>query len=85
MFLRILFTVFFSLTIVSSISAEFNYFYLANEPFIRIGLTTNAHSVSITTTDSQLVAVSPEEQPVYLATTRIAVTARAYVRRKREF
>jgi stage II sporulation protein D len=78
MFLRILFTVFFSLTIVSSISAEFNYFYLANEPFIRIGLTTNARSLSVTTTDSQLVAVSPEEQPVYLATNRVAVTARAY-------
>ncbi len=78
MFLRILFTVFFSLTIISSISAEFSYFYLANEPFIRIGLATNARSVSITTTDSQLVAVSPEEQPMYLATNRVAVTARAY-------
>ena len=78
MFLRIFFTVFITLTIVSGVSAEFNYFYLANEPFIRIGLATNAQSVSITTTDSQLVALSPEEQPLYLATNRVAITARAY-------
>ena len=37
----------------------------------RIGLATNAGSVSITTTDSSLVAVSPDEQPKMLATTRV--------------
>ncbi|HSK72397.1 MAG TPA: SpoIID/LytB domain-containing protein [Pyrinomonadaceae bacterium] len=78
MFLRILFAVFFSLTIVPSISAEFGYFYLANEPLVRIGLATNASSVSIATTDFQLVATSPDEPNKFLATNRITVTARAY-------
>ncbi|HEX8734780.1 MAG TPA: SpoIID/LytB domain-containing protein [Pyrinomonadaceae bacterium] len=53
-------------------------FRLAAEPNIRIGLATNARSVSITTTDSQLIAVSPEEPNKPLATNRVAVTARAY-------
>jgi stage II sporulation protein D len=51
---------------------------LAAEPNIRIGLATNARSVAITTSDSQLVAVSPEEPNKPLATNRVAVTARAY-------
>ncbi len=54
------------------------YFILRQEPLIRIGLSTNASSVSITTTDSQLVAYSPEEASRYLATNRISVSARAY-------
>ncbi|HEY0051516.1 MAG TPA: SpoIID/LytB domain-containing protein, partial [Pyrinomonadaceae bacterium] len=58
--------------------AEPPVFRLAAEPNIRIGLTTNARSVSITTTDAQLVAVSPEEPNKLLATNRVAVTARAY-------
>ncbi|HEX8250016.1 MAG TPA: SpoIID/LytB domain-containing protein [Pyrinomonadaceae bacterium] len=53
-------------------------FQLAAEPNIRIGLATNARSVSITTSDSQLIAVSPEEPNKLLATNRVAVTARAY-------
>ena len=53
-------------------------FKLAAEPNIRIGLATNARSVSIATTDSQLVAASPEEPNKFLATNKIAVTARAY-------
>src|SRR5215210_16456 len=79
MLARLIFALLSSVLITQSISAaETEYFYLANEPFIRIGLATNARSVSITTTDSQLVAVSPEEQPMYLATNRVAITARAY-------
>jgi len=54
------------------------YFRLAEEPLIRIGLTTNASSVSITTSDSQLVAFSPDEPQKYLATNRVTVSARAY-------
>jgi SpoIID/LytB domain len=53
-------------------------FKFKTEPTIRIGLMTNARSVSITTNDLSLVAVSPEEQPRTLATTRVTVTARAY-------
>jgi stage II sporulation protein D len=53
-------------------------FKLAAEPNIRIGLATNARSVSVATSDSQLVAVSPEEPNKFLATNKIAVTARAY-------
>jgi stage II sporulation protein D len=45
---------------------------------IRIGLVTNARSVSITTSDSQLVAHSPGEPQRQLATNRISVSARAY-------
>ena len=58
--------------------AEPPVFKLAAEPNIRIGLATNARSVSIATTDAQLVAVSPEEPNKILATNRVAVTARAY-------
>jgi len=57
---------------------ENEYFYLAAEPVIRIGLTTNANSATITTTDSQLVAVSPDEPNKFLAVNRISVSARSY-------
>ncbi len=56
----------------------FGYFRLPNEPLIRIGLSTNAGSASITTSDSQLVAYSPEEPGKFLATNRVSVSARAY-------
>ena len=61
--------------------AAFNepeYFRLQSEPFIRIGLSTNSGSVSITTGDSSLVAVSPDEQSRLLATNKVTVSARAY-------
>jgi stage II sporulation protein D len=51
---------------------------LPAEPLIRIGLSTNAGSVSITTSDSSLVAVSPDEPSKMLATARVTVSARAY-------
>lgn len=53
-------------------------FPLAEEPTIRIGLTTDARSVTIATADSQLTAVSPQEPLKYLAVSRITATARAY-------
>jgi stage II sporulation protein D len=54
------------------------YFKLAAEPLIRIGLSTNASSVTITTGDSSLVAFSPDEPSKLLATTRVSVSARTY-------
>ena len=53
-------------------------YLLVNEPLIRIGLSTNASSASITTDDAQLVAYSPEEPNRFLATNRVSVSARAY-------
>lgn len=53
-------------------------FTLISEPLIRIGLSTNASSVSITTGDSSLVAVSPDEPGKLLATNKVTVSARAY-------
>jgi len=77
-FLCILFLlVLINISEVSVIKAE--YFYLlANEPLIRIGLTTNAGSVSITTSDPQLIAASPDEPNRFLATNKITVSARSY-------
>ncbi|MGI8642283.1 MAG: SpoIID/LytB domain-containing protein [Pyrinomonadaceae bacterium] len=57
---------------------DFQIFKLDREPIIRIGLATNVSSVSITTTDSSLVALSPDEPQKFLATTRVSVSARAY-------
>ena len=51
---------------------------LEREPLIRVGLSTNSGAVSITTTDSSLVAVSPDEPQKYLETAKVTVTARAY-------
>jgi stage II sporulation protein D len=64
---------------IPTISAyETEFLYMAGEPLVRIGLSTNARSVSITTTDAQLVAASSDEPNKYLATTSVSVTARAY-------
>jgi hypothetical protein len=54
------------------------FFFLEAEPLIRIGLVTNAASVNITTTDSQLVAYSADEPAKYLATNKVTVSAKAY-------
>ena len=53
-------------------------FELKSEPVIRVGLSTNSSSVSITTSDNQLVAYSLDEADRFLATNRVSVTARAY-------
>jgi stage II sporulation protein D len=55
-----------------------NVFRLDREPLIRIGLLTNSASVTITTSDSQLMAYAPEESSRQLATNRVTVSARAY-------
>src|SRR2546423_292330 len=57
---------------------EYQFTRLASEPFIRIGLATNASSVTISTGDSSLIAVSPDEPSKMLATTMVSVSARAY-------
>lgn len=62
----------------NGLSTDVEYFRLASEPLIRIGLSTNSSSVSITTNDSSLVAVSPDEPAKILATTRVTLSARAY-------
>lgn len=48
------------------------------EPTVRIGLATNARSVSITTSDSTLVSFSLAEQPKLLSTAKVTVSPRAY-------
>lgn len=77
----ILFVFVISLLFISTASGyepEFLTFKLDREPVIRIGLQTNVRYVSITTTDAQLVAVSPDEQPLFLGITRVSVSARSY-------
>lgn len=80
MFFRLLsaFFLFSSLMTCEIAANEPRYVRLPSEPLIRIGLTTNAGSISITTADSQLVAYSPDEPNRLLATDRISVSARAY-------
>ncbi len=51
---------------------------LPAEPLIRIGLATNAGLVNISTGDSSLVAVSPDEPMRVLSSTTVSVSARAY-------
>ncbi len=75
-FLFILVSLLFIVTKTSAFEAE--YFYLGKEPLVRVGLATNARSVSITTTDSQIVAMSDGEANKLLATNKISVAARAY-------
>lgn len=53
-------------------------FRLEAEPTIRIGLTANARSVLISTTDSQLTSASANEPNKFLAVNKISVSARAY-------
>lgn len=75
-----LFILVFVFTFTLSIYADggIEYYRLPAEPLIRIGLATNAGSVTITTNDSSLVALSPDEPLKMLATARVTVSARAY-------
>jgi hypothetical protein len=80
-FKRLVFVFFIIVFINNSIAFaefDFTFFRLAYEPTVRIGLATNARSVSISTTDSSLVAVSPDEPSKFLNASNITVTARAY-------
>lgn len=74
LFLFTLFTIF----LTNQLNAETGFFQLSNEPLIRIGLSTNSSYVSITTTDTQLIAASPDEMNRFLATNKITVSARSY-------
>ncbi len=56
----------------------FGFTKLQKEPLIRVGLSTNARSASITTSDTQLVAYSPDEPNKYLDAKSVSVSARAY-------
>jgi stage II sporulation protein D len=64
--------------ISNAAAAETGLFYLASEPVVRIGLATNARSVSITTSDTSLVAIAPDEPNKLLATNKVFVAPRAY-------
>ncbi|MFN0140418.1 MAG: SpoIID/LytB domain-containing protein [Pyrinomonadaceae bacterium] len=70
--------VFTLFSITQTKAGDFEYFTLASEPLIRIGLSTNSSSVTITTGDSSLVAVSPDEPSRMLATNKVTVAARTY-------
>ncbi|MBP6003786.1 MAG: SpoIID/LytB domain-containing protein [Pyrinomonadaceae bacterium] len=69
---------FLALSPARSAFPEPEYFSLPSEPLIRIGLSTNSSSVSITTGDASLVAVSPDEPSRMLGTAKVTVAARAY-------
>ena len=66
--------------LIPAISAKPDYKYIqfAQEPVVRVGLSTNARSASITTTDSTLVSTAPDEQPLILATNHVTVAPRIY-------
>src|SRR5436189_4012321 len=66
------------ITAVLHANPPIQFFKLPAEPLMRIGLLTNASSVAITTSDTELVASSLDEPQRYLATDRITVSARAY-------
>ena len=74
----IFYSLFAVLLVNQTISAETGFYQLTREPLIRIGLATNARYVSITTSDTQLIAASPDEQNRFLATNKITVSARSY-------
>lgn len=71
-------SILFTFLVLFSVSNIFANYRFIEEPTIRVSLTTNARSVSITTSDSQLVSVSPEEQPKFLGISKVTVSARAY-------
>ncbi len=75
---RLTFLVFAIILSCSAYSPASEFFFLGQEPLIRIGLTTNASSVAITTSDTQLVAYSLDEPNRFLATNKVSVSARAY-------
>lgn len=77
----LLFTTLIILLLAPSVSAErdtLEYYRLPSEPLIRVGLATNSSSVNITTNDTSLVAVSPDESARLLGVSKIIVSARAY-------
>ena len=77
MFTRGLFVVILLFLLITA-STGTTLFRLPVEPLIRVGLSTNASSVTITTTDSTLVSFAPDEAMKTLDSNRITVTARVY-------
>ncbi len=75
---RFVFYTLLTIFLTTQLNAETGFVQLTREPLIRIGLATNARYVSITTTDTQLIAASPDEQNRFLATNKITVSARSY-------
>ena len=75
---RFVFYTLFTIFLTTQLQAETGFYQLTREPLIRIGLATNARYVSITTTDTQLIAASPDEMNRFLATNKITVSARSY-------
>ena len=75
---RFVFYTLFIFITTQTLNAETGFYQLTREPLIRIGLATNARYVSITTSDTQLIAASPDEQNRFLATNKITVSARSY-------
>jgi stage II sporulation protein D len=72
---------FFSLALLFSfltVSPAITVFKLPAEPLVRIGLSTNASSVTISTGDSSLVSFAPDEAMKLLGTDRVTVAARVY-------
>jgi stage II sporulation protein D len=65
-------------TAVYSQGANIRYYRLPSEPFVRIGLLTNSNAVTITTSDTSLVSVSPDEPAKLLGTNRVTVAPRVY-------
>ncbi len=51
---------------------------LEREPFVRVGLDLNATSVSISTTDTSLSLINDVTSSLYLGTTSLRLTSRAY-------
>ena len=81
MFYKKFFVLIWTVILLSSVDAAakgFEYTMLPAEPLVRIGLLTNTSTVSITTSDTSLVAFSPDEPSKFLGTTRVSVSARAY-------
>jgi stage II sporulation protein D len=75
----VLYALFLLLISFTNVFAEGNgYFTLTSEPTVRIGLATNARSVSITTSDTSLVAASEGESNKLLATNKVFIAPRAY-------
>ncbi len=75
--LSLLTVLFFSITTISA-SNPAPGLALKGEPLIRIGLATGSRSVSISTSDPQLVSVAAGEQPKFLDSAKVTVSARSY-------
>lgn len=77
MFTRGIFSVILLFLLLTASSGT-TLFRLPAEPLIRVGLSTNSSSVTITTNDSSLVSFAPDEAMKTLGANRITVSARVY-------